>query len=222
MEHTPIESKSQARPLTTTSYAVLAVLSLRDHSTYELTKQMRLSMHYMWPRAESNVYAEPKRLVAAGLVESRKEATGQRSRTVYSITGAGRSALADWLASPSSRQRYESEALLKVLFAENGTRDDLLAAIRSIRQDAAEGLAHWQRIADAYEAGEGEYPQRFGLSSLAGRLLGEQQAATVRWADWAEQVVYGWQSPTHADAAWGVGTIRGTGEGFTLPDEFDS
>jgi hypothetical protein len=43
--NTPIESKSQERTLTTTSFAVLAVLSLRDHSTYDLIRQMRLSMH---------------------------------------------------------------------------------------------------------------------------------------------------------------------------------
>ncbi len=49
--NTPIESKKQARELTTTSYGVLAVLALRDHSTYELTKQLRFSLHYIWPRA---------------------------------------------------------------------------------------------------------------------------------------------------------------------------
>src|SRR5580765_6562514 len=127
--NTPIESKSQERALTPTSFGVLSVLAIADHSTYELTRQMRLSMHYLWPRAESNVYAEPKRLVAAGLARSRREATGRRGRTVYSITEAGRAALSEWVSAPSSRDRYESEALLKVLFAENGTLDELLASI---------------------------------------------------------------------------------------------
>ena len=45
--NTPNESKSQARPLTTTSYGVLSILALRDHSTYDLTRQMRMSLHYM-------------------------------------------------------------------------------------------------------------------------------------------------------------------------------
>ena len=212
--NTPTESKSQDRSLTTTSYAVLAVLALREHSTYELTKQMRMSMHYMWPRAESNVYAEPKRLVSAGLVAARKEATGQRPRTVYSITDAGRAELARWLAAPSSRQRYECEALVKVLFAENGTREDALQAIRALRDDAAAVVEHFQRIADLYERGEGQYPERFALSSLVARLLGEQQAVTARWAAWAEQVVAGWSTPSGADANWGVETIRATGDGF--------
>jgi PadR family transcriptional regulator, regulatory protein AphA len=212
--NTPNESKSQERPLTTTSYGVLSILALRDHSTYDLTRQMRISLHYMWPRAESNVYAEPKRLVAAGLASSREEWTGSRRRTVYSITDAGLAALAEWLASPSARQRYESEALLKVLFAENGTKDDLLATIRGIRDDAIAVRGHFLQFADVYEAGEGQYPDRFDLSALAARLLCEQQAATERWATWAEDVVSGWDEPSGAEVTWGIETLRASGEGF--------
>jgi DNA-binding PadR family transcriptional regulator len=215
--NTPIESNNQERQLTTTSYAVLAALALRDHSTYELVKQIRLGWHYFWPRAESNVYAEPKRLVAAGLANSHKESTGGRPRTVYSITAAGRAGLAAWLASPSSRQRYESEAVLKAFFAENGTLDDLRTAIGSIRDDAAAAIEHFQHIADLYENGEGEYPNRFALSALVVRLLGEQHSASVRWADWAEQIITNWDQPAGADTGWGIRTIRATGQPLT-PD----
>ncbi len=224
---TPIESKSQAanqgpaqeRSLTTTSYAVLAVLSLRDHSTYDLIRQMRLSMHYMWPRAESNVYAEPRRLVEAGLATAREEWNGQRRRTIYAITKAGRRALAEWIASPSARPRYENEALVKVMFAENGSRDDLRKSIRELADDAEAGVRHFREIADRYAANRGEYPHRFGLSGLALRLAAEQQAATLRWARWAEQVVAGWDSPLAADAAWGVDALRAAGEPLAMDND---
>jgi DNA-binding PadR family transcriptional regulator len=215
---TPIESKRQERSLTTTSFAVLAVLSLREHSTYDLIRQMRLSLHYMWPRAESNVYAEPKRLVQAGLVTAREEWKGQRRRMLYAITDAGRAALAQWIASPSARPRYECEALVKVMFAENGTREDLLNSIRALAADAADAVRHFHGIADRYAANEGEYPWRFGLSGLALRLLAEQQAVTLRWARWAEQVVAGWDDPLSADAAWGIGTLR-AGEPIATDDD---
>ena len=217
--NTPNESKSQERTLTTTSYAVLSVLSLGEHSTYELTRQMGRTLHYLWPRAESNVYAEPKRLVAGGLADVREEWNGGRRRTLYSITEAGRRTLAAWLASPSSRQRYESEALLKVLFAENGTKNDMLAAIRALRDDALAEIEHFRRIAHIYGAGEGQYPERFGLSALAARLLTEQQAATARWAAWAEQVVSGWDAPRSARAEWGVEALRATGQPFPLSED---
>jgi DNA-binding PadR family transcriptional regulator len=218
---TPIESKSQGRrrSLTTTSYAVLSVLALRDHSTYELTRQMRMSLHYLWPRAESNVYAEPKRLVAAGLADSREEWAGGRRRRVYSITQAGRRALADWLAAPSSRQRYESEAALKVFFAENGTLSDLQTSIRALREDAVAALEHFQRVADRYQAGEGEYGERFGLSALVARLISEQHAATARWAAWAESIVSEWNAPSPTDLGWGVETLRATGEAFPFSED---
>jgi DNA-binding PadR family transcriptional regulator len=198
---------------------VLSVLAIREHSTYELTKQMRLSLHYLWPRAESNVYAEAKRLVAAGLADAREEWNGGRRRTIYSVTESGRAALAAWLASPSSRQRYESEALLKVFFAENGTLNDLLAAIRAIREEAIAVLEHFQRATDPYQRGEGQHPQRFALSALAARLLTEQYATTARWAEWAEQVVSAWESTSGADVEWGVEILRATGEGFPLQDD---
>jgi PadR family transcriptional regulator, regulatory protein AphA len=215
---TPNESKSQDRRLTTTSYAVLAVLALHDHSTYELAKQMRLGWRYLWPRAESNVYAEPKKLAAAGLASSREEWNGDRRRTVYSITDEGRAALRDWLAAPSSGQRYESEAVLKVFFGENGSREDMLASIRALREDATAAVARWQEIADLYEAGEGAHPDRFALSALVARLLGEQQAATARWAAWAETLVSAWDESSAGDVDWGVATIRATGEPFQADD----
>jgi DNA-binding PadR family transcriptional regulator len=210
--NTPIGSKTQTRSLTPTSYAVLAALALREHSTYELAKQMRMGWRYFWPRAESNVYAEPKRLVGAGLAESRKEATGRRKRTVYAITAAGRAALAEWVAAPSTPQRYEAEALLKVFFAENGTLDDLRASIHALREDALAGVEQFRRIAEIYAAGEGQYPDRFALSGLVARLVGEQHTATVRWAEWAERVVANWETPLGPGAEWGVEAVRATGE----------
>ena len=180
---------------------------------------MQFSLHYLWPRAESNVYAEPKKLVSAGLAVPREEWTGERRRAVYAITDAGRAALTDWLASPSGRQRYESEAVLKVLFAENGTLQNLLRSLEAVREDANAAMAHWQRIADLYETGEGQYPERFALSALVARLLGEQQAVTARWAAWAAQVVSEWDEPSRLDVDWGVATIRATGEPFPVASD---
>jgi len=53
-------------PLTTTSYAVLGLLSIRPWSSYELTQQMDRSLGRIWPRAASKLYEEPKKLTARG------------------------------------------------------------------------------------------------------------------------------------------------------------
>ena len=66
------------RPLSTTSFAILGLLAVQPWATYDLAKLMRRSLHFFWPRAESNLYAEPKRLVTAGLAEVREEWNGDR------------------------------------------------------------------------------------------------------------------------------------------------
>src|SRR5919198_2119040 len=100
-------SSADGRQLTTTSYAILGLLAIRPWSTYELAKQMRRSLHHIWPRAESNVYAEPKRLVEAGLATAEVQKVGERPRTLYTITPKGRQALERWLATETAPTRVE-------------------------------------------------------------------------------------------------------------------
>ena len=152
------------RPLTTTSYAVLGVLAIRPWATYDLAKQLRRSLHYFWPRAESNLYAEPKRLVEAGLADAREEWNGDRKRTVYSITDEGRAVFTQWLATPPAPQRLESEAYLRILFGNSGTKADLLAAIQRVEDDAEDLVANYVQIAGEYAHGQGMFPERIHVT----------------------------------------------------------
>ena len=96
-----------APDLTTTSYAILGLLSLRSWSTYELAEQMQRALGLFWPRAESGIYREPKKLEAHGLARSTTEFVGQRPRTRYTITakGAGR-----WPTGCRRRARAQSSS----------------------------------------------------------------------------------------------------------------
>lgn len=211
--NTPIESKSQERALTSTSYAILGVLALRPHSTYELANQTGLSLHYIWPRADSNLYAEPKRLVEGGYAEAREEWNGSRKRTVYSITEAGLAALRGWVAQPGAGPRFESEALLKMFFGEHGTVEDLRAHIDALHASALEGVEHFGEIAETYASGAGRYPDRFAVSAVVARLLAEQQHTLERWARWAKEAVSDWETTeAPAPVEWGVEAMRGAGE----------
>src|SRR6516162_6651932 len=87
-DYPPIGSICQVAKLTTTSYLILGLLALRRWSTYELAQQMKRSIHFYWPRAESHIYEEPKKLVAHGLAAASSEQTGRRPRTMYAITDA--------------------------------------------------------------------------------------------------------------------------------------
>lgn len=123
--------------LTTTSYALLALLARRPWTAYDITQYMKLSpLRRVWPKAESRIYAEPKRLLTEGLAEASEQYNGKRKRTIYSITDAGRQALTQWLQSPSGYLEYKYEILVKLLSADHGTRDDVRALLDEARDQA--------------------------------------------------------------------------------------
>lgn len=182
--------------LTTTSYALLALLAVRSWTTYELAQQMERSMRWYWPRAASVVYEEPKRLVERGLATARQEYTGRRPRTVYAITEAGRAALRRWFDEPAAGPVMEFEGLLKVAFSSLGERSQLLATLRAIVEDAER--RHQMALAQAadYRDTGGPYPDRLPVIALSAKLLLEQTELVLRWARWAEQEVQSWSGVT--------------------------
>ena len=179
--------------LTPTSYAILGLLAIKPWTTYELTRQMHRAVGQFWPRAESRLYEEPKKLVAHGLATAAQEHVGQRPRTVYTITPEGRERLAAWVSEPAHGDpELHAEALIKVFFAEHGSREDLLATIGSLRAWTDERLALSADISADYLAGEGAYSDRLPWLVLTGRLLDEHVLAVRRWAEWAAALVETW------------------------------
>jgi PadR family transcriptional regulator, regulatory protein AphA len=178
--------------LTTSSYAILGLLALRPWTTYELAKQMAVSLRNFWPRAESKLYEEPKKLVRHGLAEVRTEHVGRRPRSVYELTPAGREALRTWLDQPGAMATLEFESLVKVFFAEQGTKAQLVATLERIvdeqrRREAVD--AEWAR---RYAAGEADFPERLAVLSLVGPLQAELNRTILRWAEDALETVAGW------------------------------
>jgi DNA-binding PadR family transcriptional regulator len=181
---------------TTTSFAILCLLAVKDWSTYELAQQLSRSVGAMWPRAASVVYEEPKRLVRLGLAESSRRLTGGRAGTVYSITGAGRAALAEWLEAPGAPPTLAYEALLKVAFADHGSIEGLRRNVEAIRRHVEAELAETRERLREYTESGGPFPRRLPVIALAARYFVEQAEASRRWIDWMEQVTSTWQGVT--------------------------
>jgi PadR family transcriptional regulator, regulatory protein AphA len=182
------------RRLSATSYAVLGLLAVRPRSAYDLVGQIKRSnIRLIWPRAESKLYEEPKNLVEHGLAEAGSERAGRaRRRTVYRITARGRRALRRWLDEPGAGLLLEFEGLVKVVYGDFGTREQLLANIRRIRDGAVErarlSLPLVQELADVGPRA----PERVHVIAVADRFLVDVLQATLRWSEWAEQVVAQW------------------------------
>jgi PadR family transcriptional regulator AphA len=182
---------------TTTSYAVLGLLSARSWTTYELAKQVQRSLNWFWPRAERKLYDEPKNLAAKGWTVATERFTGKRRSREYAITDEGRAALRDWLAEPPAPRTTEFEGMVKVFFADGG---DLASLRGTLDQIAAEAEERASSLG-SYAAAKPTFPERRHISALTLALGLEQELAVLRWARWALEQVGAW-TDTHGGGTW--------------------
>jgi PadR family transcriptional regulator AphA len=103
--------------LTPTSYIVLGLLAWAEPATpYELKRRIEDSVGNFWSLPHAQVYSEPARLAAAGLLTEEQEASGRR-RKLYARTAAGRRALEEWVAEPTAElTELRDPGLLKLFF----------------------------------------------------------------------------------------------------------
>lgn len=178
--------------MTTSSYAVLALLDIKPWTGYELTHQAQRSLRYAWPKSERLLYSEPKKLVELGYATVHQEEQSNRTRNVYTITDEGRVALAMWTTTRTQPPRLEIEALLRLLFADQGSLDDVLGALNEFEEDIAE---HHQAIVElmaSYLDGGHPFPQRTHLSVLFATFQIEIFKTIERWIEFARDEIEEW------------------------------
>jgi DNA-binding PadR family transcriptional regulator len=124
-------SRSELTPF---SYIVLALVGDGGAGPHDIVRMMRRG-HIYWAAAESHFYAEPKRLERLGLLASRKERGRTRERTHYTLTERGREAVRDWLSRPAGLPRIQHEAIGKLLAADLGDDQTVLAGLRAMRAE---------------------------------------------------------------------------------------
>lgn len=185
------------KKLTTTSYAILSLLAVRPWSAYELSQQMRRTVGHFWPRAERGLYDEPKNLVTHGYATATDELQGRRARTVYTITQAGRRALRAWLKEESAPPQFESEAVLRIAFAEHGSKQAALKTLAGLRAQAEENRRVAIEISREYVEGRGRYPDRIHTISLVNRFFADYYAVVDSWAEWAASQIESWDDIGH-------------------------
>jgi PadR family transcriptional regulator AphA len=179
--------------LTTTSYAVLAQLALRPWSTYELARQRVRYFRYVWPRAESAIYREVKRLDAMGLVAAKREYVGKRPRTVYSITEPGRQVLHEWLATPVSPFAMDFEAMIRLFIAPLGTKEQLVATLEQVRSDAQDMLRFGGAVKQEFLEGRAVLQDQAYIRALAVDFFISLLTTVDGWAERTLAEIEGWE-----------------------------
>jgi DNA-binding PadR family transcriptional regulator len=139
--------------LTPVSYIVLGLLRRVGRATpYDLKQAVAQSIGHFWSFPHSQLYAEPARLAAAGLLDEHVEEGGRRRRT-YTLTAAGEEALGAWLADQSTEaMQVRDLGLLKLFFADSLEPEQIVALARSEAEAHAGRLAHYEEV-DRHLAG---------------------------------------------------------------------
>lgn len=179
--------------LSTTSYAILGLLALRPWTPYELAQQVTRSLDWCWPVSERSVYDQPDRLVSAGFAAADAEPSG---RCTYSITEAGRGALAEWLQTRPAPVRMENEPLLRLLFADQGSVDDLRRSLRSLQLSVLERSRLGEAQMVEYLDDGGPFPQRRHLLAMFGDLVTDLYEVLLSWAEGVLEETESWDDTT--------------------------
>jgi DNA-binding PadR family transcriptional regulator len=179
--------------LTPFSYAVLTLVGRNGAGPHDLVRMARQGRVY-WAAADSQWYAEPKRLAKLGFLEAEKRPGRTRERTHYMLTDAGRDALVEWAAEPARFPRIQHEAVTRLLLGDMVSDSVLVAGLQSMRGEIAEISAQL----DAADAAAAEVPHRARYLRLNHALARRIVEAHSTWIDQVERELGGAPPPAPA------------------------
>lgn len=164
------------RDLPVTTFAVLGQLAHAPSSGYDIQTRLRATAAHFWHAAYSQIYAELRRLETLGYATEESVAqSGRPDKRVYTVTDAGRDALAEWLERPWGLAHLRDESLVKLMLADGM---DPAAVVAQVRRLLA---AHERRRAEFVEAIDTLPPDSPVYLRLAMRKGVHAQTAFAAW-----------------------------------------
>ena len=151
--------------LTPTSYAVLVLVGRGGAGPHDLVRMMRQGRIYE-SAAESQYYAEPKRLERLGYLRSRRLPGQTHERTHYELTAKGLRALRDWVSTRPEHPRVGADAILRLLAADLVGEGPVKESLLTMRAD----LGDLRARLDVAEEVAGTLPHREKYLRLNHRL----------------------------------------------------
>jgi DNA-binding PadR family transcriptional regulator len=166
--------------------AILACLTERPMTGYELAKTFDASIGFFWKADHQQIYRELSKLRDRGHVQGREVVqSGKPNKLVYTLTSEGRAALRHWAARPSSPASMKDDLLVRLYALDSvdvePLRDDLMARLEHHR----DRLARYERLLNK------RFPQGTAATADTGKLLllhmGLRHERSV--AEWCEEAI---------------------------------
>lgn len=168
-------------------HVILTVLSTRDATGYDITKEFSASIGYFWKASHQQVYRELNKMGQQGLVTCVLEPQeGKPDRKVYSITDAGRRALGEWFYQPTAHPTVRDEFSAKLMACSVQPADPFRDQLAELIEESRKLVNHYKEIEAAYYATPStlDKQQRLERLTLRRNLLSRQA-----WLDWAEETL---------------------------------
>lgn len=116
-------------------YLILGLLILSPMTGYELQQFIKKNLALICSHSAGSVQTALSKLEKEGKVTVRETSEGKRRKKVFTITDAGQSAFAVWIARPMQADKVKNMELARLFFSGLAKPEERLAAIRDyIRQ----------------------------------------------------------------------------------------
>ena len=168
--------------LTPISYVVLVLVGRGGAGPHDLVRMMRQGRIYE-SAAESQYYAEPKRLERLGYLRARKEPGRTHARTHYELTERGLEALREWIDGRPDHPRLVVDPILRLLAADLVGEAPARTSLLAMRDD----LADLRRRLDTADEVAETLPHRAKYLRLNHRLARRVLDAYDEWLDEIER-----------------------------------
>lgn len=169
-------------------YAILGMLSEKELSGYDLSKEMDEGLGNLWHAKHSQIYTELKRMVDDSLVTfKRVEQEDNPDKKVYSITERGNEELLNWLTTFSfEEKRIRSTLLLKTALFYKLSDDEAMDHLQKYKVRFKEISESCHEI-ETKCGGKDEFKSRKSMYIYFTLLSGEHYYKSA--VDWCERVI---------------------------------
>ncbi|NEP16397.1 MAG: PadR family transcriptional regulator [Leptolyngbya sp. SIO4C1] len=167
-------------------YAILAVLTQRPYSGYDLAKCFDSTVGFIWSASHQQIYRELTKLAAQHYVRSEPiPQEGRPNKKLYSITAAGQAALQAWVLEPSPAHPLRDELLIKLFSGSLVPKDAIVTALKQRYRQHRISLEAYQTRA-----------QRYSLNPVALSDAEKLKYATIRAGIHYEMAKLSWCEET--------------------------
>lgn len=166
--------------------AILACLTDRPMTGYELAKTFDSSMGFFWKADHQQIYRELSKLRDRGYVQAREVVqSGKPNKLVYTLTPEGKAALRHWAARPSVPASIKDDLLVRLYALDSVDIEPLRADLMARMEHHRDRYERYDRLLHKrFPQGEASPADMGKLISLRLGLRHERMVA-----EWCEEAI---------------------------------